>query len=1076
MTGWRDIPGNEHVFNHLSDRLRDGQAISFIGAGASAGMYPLWGALITLLAEKAKERGRASEDDRASWLKQRDTYPDQVVRGIKAALGNGIYTDVLRQIFGVKAGPDGNRFTPIHAALLRLTFRAHITTNFDPGLLMARRTLRPDLLGAGYATWKDADAVARWQNGAIFAEDPCPTLFAHGSWEKSDSIVLGMGEYREVYRPGAFRRLFEHLWTTEHLVFIGFSFADNWVKFIANEVLTTSGKRTTEPRHIALIGLPDDERYAPFLRDLFTDQYDAEPLFYPVAKHPDGSPDHSALLAVLTELGVGPTPARTGSGPGGITAALGDPAEQARKWLAELKVPLAPESLDLYIQSGVPEVVANLLGAGLSPDTLLNGVPPLELALRLCGDRTGAPPAVRTDVLRIVVRAGPRDVAQAAHDALAQSARNRLIALLRAGVEVEARDDTGQSLAARAMRRDDDSYGDAASDWTDLLIREARKPSPAFGAWILLWAASTGRVHLVEQLLAAEVPVNANLLGIVPSEPIRDSEVGFWWPGGTSLHRLLARAERPYAMMYTEADVYSLDMLRMLLRHGASIDAVDGIGRTPLHIAAKEGLEDAATEFIGRSEIDLARRDAEGETVLDSALHSPRSGGIARKLLARGLPHDPADQARILHRAAYNRDLDFLQDVLDAGVDSKAVSGDVPGALMELAHNWNSLIPTDRRSCVPCLTLLLERDADVSLQDKYGWTALHFLVQGQEVDAVELLLAKGIDPDAASKKGRTALMNCKSVAMAERLLAAGAQQSKCDDYGFNALDHAIIYGRTEVATSLRASDHAPSRKARLIRAIIERNEAVVVEMLGAGVPLDTVDPVGSPLLHMAANVLSPKMLDLLLDHGAAIDARDAQGGTALNECLDSFNGSNEDYEGCVTLLLDRGATLESVNALDNRGEAAIFRGSRLWHVPSIAARLLSAGRGARRRDGTTVLMTAVERGSTDQVAYLLRAGVDPRTVDSHGRTALHYAARYGGDEMESRDKASYLLRAGTGLDVPDNYGETPLIAAVASANHNMVDFLLDQGADQKRNNAVGENLLRIAMRIRDVKLINRFVA
>ena len=300
MAGWRDIPGNQHAFDRLRDRLRDGRAISFVGAGASAGLYPLWGDLITLLVEETKKRGRGSDNDRAYWLKQRDAYPDQVVRGIKAALGDGIYAELLRQIFRDKPGPDGNRFTPIHAALLRLKFRAHITTNFDPGLLMARLALRPDLLGTGYATWKDADAVARWQNCGIFADEPCPILFAHGSWEKSDLVVLGMGEYREAYRSGAFRRLFEQLWTTEHLVFVGFSFADDWVKFIANEVLTTSGKRTTEPRHIALIGLPDDEPYAPFMRDLFTDQYDAEPLFYPIATHPDGSPDHSALLAILT--------------------------------------------------------------------------------------------------------------------------------------------------------------------------------------------------------------------------------------------------------------------------------------------------------------------------------------------------------------------------------------------------------------------------------------------------------------------------------------------------------------------------------------------------------------------------------------------------------------------------------------------------------------------------------------------------------------------------------------------------------------------------------------------------------
>ena len=754
------------------------------------------------------------------------------------------------------------------------------------------------------------------------------------------------------------------------------------------------------------------------------------------------------------------------------------PAEQARKWLADLKVPLAPESLDLYIRSGVPDVVANLLQAGLSPDTLLNGVPPLELALSLFDDRVGEPDAARTAVLRAVVAAGPRDVAQAAHDALAKPkpAPKLLIALLRAGVELDAEDDTGQSLAARAMRRDDDAYGDAASNWTDLLIREGKKPPPASGAWILLWAAFTGRVHLVERLLAAGVPVDASLQGTVPFEPIRDLELGFWWPGGTSLHRLLARAQGPYAMMYPEADLYSPEMLRMLLRHGASADAIDGIGRTPLHIAAREGLEDAATEFIGRPETDLTRCDANGETVLDSALHWPRSGGIARKLLARGLPRDPAYQARILHRAAYNRDLEFLREVLDAGVDPDAVSGDVPGALMELAHHWDFLIPSNRRSCVPCLTLLLEHNADVSLRDRHGWTALHWLALGDEVDAIELLLEAGIDPDTAGDKGRTALMNCKSPAIAERLLAAGAQQSKRDDYGFDALDHALIYGRTDAAALLRAPNHAPSRELGLIHAIMERNEFAVVEFLAVGVPLDTVDPVGRPLLHVAANVLSPEMLLLLLDRGAIVDARDALGHTALDECLDLFKGGNEDYERCVTLLLDRGATMESVNAPDDRGEAAIFRGFRLWHVPSIAMRLLSAGRDARRRDGTTALMAAVDRGSADQVAYLLRAGVDAQAVDSRGRTALHCAARCSGDEMGYRDKAGHLLRAGAGLDVPDNNSETPLIAAVGCANHNMIDFLLDQGADPKRSNAAGENLLRIALRAGDVSLVNRFIA
>jgi ankyrin repeat protein len=89
---------------------------------------------------------------------------------------------------------------------------------------------------------------------------------------------------------------------------------------------------------------------------------------------------------------------------------------------------------------------------------------------------------------------------------------------------------------------------------------------------------------------------------------------------------------------------------------------------------------------------------------------------------------------------------------------------------------------------------------------------------------------------------------------------------------------------------------------------------------------------------------------------------------------------------------------------------------------------------------------------------------------------LHYLERGGGGEMEYRDKALFLLRAGAAVDASDNNGETPLMASVAVSIHNMIDFFLDQGADPKRSNAAGETLLRIALRTRDVSLVNRFGA
>ncbi len=339
---WRDIPGNPHAFERLRALLDGGEAIGFVGAGASAGLYPLWQGLITQLADAAKARG-ADTATREAWLRAAKDRPDQAVRGIKQALGDGPYAAALRAIFRLRAGADGNQFTPVQAALMRLPFQGFVTTNFDPGLLAARLALRPGITATGYATHRDHDAVERWNTRDVFREHACPVLFAHGIYERSDTVVLGAGEYREAYRTGPYSRLVRNLWAQAHLVFIGFSFSDAWFNFLANELLTVTGRRTDLPRHIAI--LPLDQPYAPFLRETFIDQYDTDPLFYPVTQRADGSSDHGALLEILHELGGGPPPGPavggtpptgTGSASGGGPPPAGTPpAGLPQSWMHE---------------------------------------------------------------------------------------------------------------------------------------------------------------------------------------------------------------------------------------------------------------------------------------------------------------------------------------------------------------------------------------------------------------------------------------------------------------------------------------------------------------------------------------------------------------------------------------------------------------------------------------------------------------------------------------------------------------------------------------------------------------------
>jgi hypothetical protein len=51
-----DIDGNRHVFDRLRALIESRRAISFVGAGASAGLYPLWPELGLV---GSRNRGRA---------------------------------------------------------------------------------------------------------------------------------------------------------------------------------------------------------------------------------------------------------------------------------------------------------------------------------------------------------------------------------------------------------------------------------------------------------------------------------------------------------------------------------------------------------------------------------------------------------------------------------------------------------------------------------------------------------------------------------------------------------------------------------------------------------------------------------------------------------------------------------------------------------------------------------------------------------------------------------------------------------------------------------------------------------
>ena len=146
--------------------------------------------------------------------------------------------------------------------------------------------------------------------------------------------------------------------------------------------------------------------------------------------------------------------------------------------------------------------------------------------------------------------------------------------------------------------------------------------------------------------------------------------------------------------------------------------------------------------------------------------------------------------------------------------------------------------------------------------------------------------------------------------------------------------------------------------------------------------------------------------------GEDIDARDAQGWTPLMVAADAG-----DYDRVVRLV-NRGA---EVDALDNCGWTPMMRAAAGGHL-EIMEWLLEQGADLhqRERTGYNALMAAVLNNQADTTRALLRHGAEVNGQEnSNGLTALMWAVRNDNPQM-----VEWLLDAGADPSVRNQAGET----------------------------------------------------
>jgi len=653
------------------------------------------------------------------------------------------------------------------------------------------------------------------------------------------------------------------------------------------------------------------------------------------------------------------------------------------------------------------------------------------------------------------------------HWSIWRDSREGLKLLLNGGVDLEAKDNIGQTALDYAARK-------GRAEEVELLLRKGESQSLDNSITI----KTMNRQDVVRLLLDRGDNIEAKgnddktALGSAASNGYKatvrlllDHSVDIKAKNndlsGTALHSAASNGHS--------------ETVQLLLDRGADIEAKGNDGVTPLHGAANDGHESTVKLLLDRG-ADIKAKSNDGTTALHGAANDGHESTV-KLLLDRGadIKAKSNDGATALHGAASNGHESTVKLLLDRGADIKAKNNDGVTPLHGAASNGHE----------STVKLLLDRDPNIKAKGNNGATALHGAASNGYEDVVKLLLDQGADIEAKGNDGATALHDAASsgneatvkllldrnannimamnnvgkvalhVAASNRstttvrlLLDYGADIEAKGNDGTTALHDAASNGRETIVQLLLDRGADIDAKGNYLCGTVVHgaasngHEAIVKLLLDHGANIEAKNnDLGGTALHGAASNGHEATVKLLLDHNADINAKgNCLGETAL--CGAASNG----HEATVQLLLERGADIKAEGHYFN--QKALYGAACNGHEATV--RLLLDHDADINAKGNylsgTALRGAACYGHKATVQLLLERGAD---IEAEGNyfsgTALHCAASNGHEAT-----VRLLLNSGANIEAKNNdFGGTALHGAASNGHEAIVQLLLEHGADRE---------------------------
>ena len=501
-----------------------------------------------------------------------------------------------------------------------------------------------------------------------------------------------------------------------------------------------------------------------------------------------------------------------------------------------------------------------------------------------------------------------------------------------------------------------------------------------------------------------------------------------------------------------------LPLTSFWLQAGASPAATNNAGQTPLCIAAMKGLTEQV-KFLLAANAPTEIRDTNGWTPLDAAIQAQQTECI-HLLMAKApaVAHPERGLATSLHQAAASGNVAALAALLDTETNLEA-------------RNELGLTPLQvagQAGQLGAAAILIDHGADVNARDPEGNTVLH-----------QILLShthwvKGRPPDAwverrkkhPSQEKYWRVYNTPSGYTSPRELAASVAfflACGTDPAATNHAGQTILQLVTDDSTMLWDYD---------------RN-AILPLLQQTGNGLNARDAEGNTALHRLCmgfyDMNKVESMNSLIASGADVNATNNLGQTPLHVAaakIGGWDGNDPPVNEPFQLLIYSKA---NVNAQDNQGltplDVVALSDSSFRKEATRA--LLDAGANANLRDkqGRTPAHLFLSgkwawSEAGECIDMLVAAGADLSAKDDQRKTPLHYLAALGGQNpmFFIRGIGDTFRLAKVDFNARDNAGDTALHIAARTGTRDVYDWLVKQGCEPDATNNVGETPRQLAMR------------